>query len=59
MNTQKQIERQLEDISNKICPNEMEQALAYLYAKVIRLEEENFKLKDKITRLIWTLEEHD
>ena len=59
MNTQKQIERQLEDINNKICPNEMEQALAYLYAKVIRLEEENFKLKDKITRLAWTLEEHD
>jgi peptidoglycan hydrolase CwlO-like protein len=59
MNTQKQIERQIEDINNKICPNEIEQALAFLYAKVMRLEEENCQLKEKLTRLKWTLEEHD
>jgi septal ring factor EnvC (AmiA/AmiB activator) len=59
MNTQKQIERQIEDINNKICPNEIEQALAFLYAKVMRLEEENGQLKEKLTRLKWTLEEHD
>lgn len=59
MKTQKQIERQIEEINNKICPNEIEEALAFLYAKVLNLEEENGKLRDKITRLRWTLEEHD
>jgi len=48
MKTQKQIERHIEDINTKICPNEIEEAVAYLYAQVLRLKDENQELKDKI-----------
>ena len=59
MKSQKQIERQIEEINNKICPNEIEEALAFLYARVMKLEEENFSLKTRISKLRWTLEEQD
>jgi len=48
MKSQKQIENHIEDIHNKICPNEIEEAVAYLYAQVLRLKDENQELKEKI-----------
>ena len=48
MKSQKQIEQHIEDIHNKICPNEIEEAVAFLYAQVLRLKDENQELKDKI-----------
>lgn len=48
MKTAKQIEQHIEDINNKICPNEIEEAVAYLYAQVLRLKDENQELKEKI-----------
>lgn len=59
MKTARQIEQHIEDINNKICPNEIEEAVAYLYGQVLTLREENAELKDKITRLKWTLLEQD
>jgi hypothetical protein len=48
MKSQKQIEQHIEDIHNKICPNEIEEAVAFLYAQVLRLKDENQELKEKI-----------
>lgn len=48
MRTARQIEQQIEDINNKICPNEIEEAVAFLYAEVLRLKDENQELKEKI-----------
>jgi peptidoglycan hydrolase CwlO-like protein len=59
MKTRKQIEQQIDDINNKICPNEIEEAVAYLYAQVLKLQDENSELKDKLSRLKWTLMEQD
>ena len=59
MKTRKQIEQQIDDINNKICPNEIEEAVAYLYAQVLKLQDENDELKDKLSRLKWTLMEQD
>lgn len=59
MKTARQIEQQIEDINNKICPNEIEEAVAFLYAEVLRLRDENADLKETLSRFKWTLSEQD
>mgnify|MGYP003338328928 CR=1 FL=1 len=59
MITTKRIERHIEDINNKICANEIEETVAYLYAQVLRLQDENNDLKETVNRLKWSLTEQD
>lgn len=59
MLTQQKMHNRVEDIKNKICPDEIEEAVAFLYGQVMKLEEENSNLREKIERLKWTLQEQD
>jgi hypothetical protein len=52
-------QHQIIEMQNKMCPNQLEEALLSLLKQVSDLEYENLNLKDEIKRLQWSLTEHD
>jgi hypothetical protein len=59
MITETKMQRAVDDIQNKICPNEMEEAVVFLFTELTKLKHENESLKETIKQLHWTLQEHD
>jgi peptidoglycan hydrolase CwlO-like protein len=53
------MQQAVEDIQNKICPNEMEEAVVFLFTEITKLKHENENLKETIKHLNWSLQEHD
>ena len=39
--------------------SEQEEAILHLLKKVNQLEHENIELKERLARLLWSMEEHD
>lgn len=59
MITQNKMQQAVEGIQNKICPNEMEEAVVFLFTEITKLKHENENLRETIKQLNWSLQEHD
>lgn len=59
MITQSKMQQAVDDINNKICPSEMEEAVVYLFTQLTKLQHENSNLKQELKEVYWRLEEQD
>jgi peptidoglycan hydrolase CwlO-like protein len=59
MITDKKMEQQVENIKNKICPSDIDNAVLYLFTELTKVKHENDNLKQEIKELYWRLQEHD
>jgi regulator of replication initiation timing len=59
MITQNKMQQAVDDIKNKICPSEMEEAVVYLFTELTKLQHENTNLKQELKEVYWRIQEHD
>lgn len=59
MLSDKAMEYRIEDIKNKLYPNEMDDAILYMFTQMTKLKHENEELQRTVKELYWRLEQHD